>query len=43
MSFPDGRELRGDAVDVDDGGRLVVVEADGARAAVAAGDVLHVR
>ena len=43
VSFPDGRELRGDAVDVDAGGRLVVAGPDGARAAVAAGDVLHVR
>lgn len=43
VSYPDGRELTGDAVDVDGGGRLVVAAADGTRTAVAAGDITHLR
>jgi BirA family transcriptional regulator, biotin operon repressor / biotin---[acetyl-CoA-carboxylase] ligase len=39
---PDGRQLRGEAVAVDDTGRLVVQTAD-AQVAVGAGDVLHLR
>lgn len=43
VSYPDGRELTGHAVDIDANGRLVVEAPDGARTAVAAGDVTHVR
>jgi BirA family biotin operon repressor/biotin-[acetyl-CoA-carboxylase] ligase len=39
---PDGRQLRGEAVAVDDTGRLVVQTAEG-QVAVGAGDVLHLR
>jgi len=41
ISLPAGRELVGEAVDVDDLGRLVVVDGAGVRTAVAAGDVTH--
>jgi len=43
VSYPDGRELTGHAVDVDTVGRLVVVDGAGTRTAVASGDVVHVR
>lgn len=42
VHLPSGESLRGRAVGVDDGGRLLVA-ADGGTRAVAAGDVLHVR
>ncbi|MFT4135066.1 biotin--[acetyl-CoA-carboxylase] ligase [Microbacterium sp.] len=42
VSLPDGTTLRGRAVALDEGGRLVV-EADGVRTVVGAGDVVHVR
>jgi len=41
--LPSGQSLRGEAVDVDVDGRLVVAEASGRQVAVAAGDVIHVR
>ena len=43
VSLPGGRELHGDAVDVDDEGRLLVVDDAGVRTTVSAGDVVHVR
>ncbi|WP_344440264.1 biotin--[acetyl-CoA-carboxylase] ligase [Kitasatospora nipponensis] len=43
VQLPGGRELRGEAVALDGDGRLVVRTADGARQAVGAGDVVHVR
>ncbi|WP_165066027.1 biotin--[acetyl-CoA-carboxylase] ligase [Marisediminicola senii] len=43
VELPDGSTLLGDAVDIDDSGRLVVTGRDGARQAVAAGDVTHLR
>lgn len=42
VDLPDGTVLEGDAVDIDPTGQLVV-EADGARRPVSAGDVVHVR
>jgi BirA family biotin operon repressor/biotin-[acetyl-CoA-carboxylase] ligase len=42
VTLADGRVVEGDAVDLDDVGRLVVRTADG-RQAVGAGDVEHVR
>ncbi len=39
----DSAALHGRAVDVDDGGRLVVIDADGERHALDVGDVVHVR
>ncbi len=42
VNLPGGGELRGRAADLDDDGRLVV-DADGARRTVGAGDVVHVR
>ncbi|WP_246081598.1 biotin--[acetyl-CoA-carboxylase] ligase [Nocardioides litoris] len=42
VDLPDGSALEGRAVQIDDVGRLVV-EAGGARTAVSAGDVVHVR
>ncbi|MFP7834058.1 biotin--[acetyl-CoA-carboxylase] ligase [Marisediminicola sp. LYQ134] len=41
--LPDGSELRADAVDIDDTGRLVVELSNGSRQSVAAGDVTHLR
>lgn len=41
--MPDDSELRGDAVDLDVDGRLVVTGPDGQSRSVAAGDVTHVR
>ncbi len=43
VDLPDGRRLRGEAVEVDGGGRLVVVDAAGGSVALGAGDVVHVR
>lgn len=43
ITLPDGAVLDGIAEDVDDDGRLLVVEHGGGRRAVAAGDVTHVR
>ncbi|WP_037575641.1 biotin--[acetyl-CoA-carboxylase] ligase [Phaeacidiphilus oryzae] len=43
VELPGDRELRGEAVSVDDDGRLVVRAGDGAEEAVGAGDVVHVR
>ncbi|WP_395295907.1 biotin--[acetyl-CoA-carboxylase] ligase [Kitasatospora hibisci] len=43
VHLPGGRELLGEAVAVDGDGRLVVRTPDGARRAVGAGDVVHVR
>jgi BirA family biotin operon repressor/biotin-[acetyl-CoA-carboxylase] ligase len=43
VSLPDGQDLVGEAATVDDTGRLVVVDLDGGRQVVAAGDVLHLR
>lgn len=43
VSLPQGVVLVGDAVDIDDTGRLVVREENGSRHAVSAGDVTHVR
>ena len=42
LSRPDGPDVRGTAVEVDDDGRLVI-EAEDGRRAWAAGDVTHVR
>ncbi len=42
VDLPDGSVLEGQAVDIDPTGQLVV-EVDGVRRAVAAGDVVHVR
>jgi BirA family transcriptional regulator, biotin operon repressor / biotin---[acetyl-CoA-carboxylase] ligase len=42
VQLPDGATLAGDAVDIDDAGRLVVRGPDG-EVAVGAGDVVHVR
>ncbi|WP_353112168.1 biotin--[acetyl-CoA-carboxylase] ligase [Microbacterium sp.] len=42
VSLPGGDALRGEAVDLDEDGRLVVA-VDGVRRAVSAGDVVHVR
>ncbi|MEZ0492812.1 biotin--[acetyl-CoA-carboxylase] ligase [Kineococcus sp. TBRC 1896] len=41
--LPDGTTLEGEAVDVDDDGRLVVRGSGGARTSLAAGDVVHLR
>ncbi|MCQ4082196.1 biotin--[acetyl-CoA-carboxylase] ligase [Streptomyces sp. RB6PN25] len=41
-TLPGGREVEGNAVSIDDEGRLVLA-ADGAEVAVGAGDVVHVR
>lgn len=43
VSMPGGRELVGEAVDVDDEGRLVVRDDAGDEVTVSAGDVVHVR
>ncbi|WP_078859688.1 biotin--[acetyl-CoA-carboxylase] ligase [Streptomyces rubellomurinus] len=43
VHLPGDRELVGEAVAIDGDGRLVVRTADGARRAVGAGDVVHVR
>jgi BirA family biotin operon repressor/biotin-[acetyl-CoA-carboxylase] ligase len=43
VELPGDRELRGEAVSVDDDGRLVVRAEDGSQEAVGAGDVVHVR
>jgi BirA family biotin operon repressor/biotin-[acetyl-CoA-carboxylase] ligase len=44
VSLPDGRELVGEAIDIDSDGRLVVdPDAGGGPVPVAAGDVLHAR
>ncbi len=43
VALPRDTVLRGEAVDVDDQGRLVVRETSGAEQAVSAGDVTHVR
>lgn len=43
VDLPGGRTVEGTAVDVDVDGRLVVDDGSGARRAVAAGDVVHVR
>jgi len=43
VELPDGAQLVGTATDLDDDGRLVVVEANGRERSVAAGDVTHVR
>jgi len=42
VELPGGRTLRGEAVDVDQRGRLIVADAQGAHP-VSAGDVIHVR
>lgn len=42
VALPDGRRLIGEAIEIDDQGRLVVI-ADGRREHVSAGDVAHVR
>lgn len=43
VTLPGDRELRGEAVDVDGSGRLVVVDERGRTSTVTAGDVVHVR
>ena len=43
VSLPGGQDLIGEAATVDEAGRLVVVDLDGIRQVVAAGDVLHLR
>lgn len=43
VAYPDGSELVGAAVDIDEVGRLVIAGADGTTTAVSAGDVTHVR
>lgn len=43
VSMPDGRDLSGEAIDVDGAGRLVMAGADGEHTTVAAGDIIHVR
>jgi BirA family biotin operon repressor/biotin-[acetyl-CoA-carboxylase] ligase len=43
IELPGGRTVTGVAIDVDDGGRLVVDSSDGRREAWSAGDVTHVR
>ncbi|WP_127498081.1 biotin--[acetyl-CoA-carboxylase] ligase [Actinoplanes solisilvae] len=43
VMLPDGRELIGEATEVDGAGQLIVRTADGALHRVSAGDVLHVR
>jgi BirA family transcriptional regulator, biotin operon repressor / biotin---[acetyl-CoA-carboxylase] ligase len=43
VALPDGTTLEGVAQDIDEAGRLVVRDPDGAQVAVAAGDVVHVR
>jgi BirA family biotin operon repressor/biotin-[acetyl-CoA-carboxylase] ligase len=43
VALPDGSTLTGRAVEIDQTGRLVVVDAAGERSAVGAGDVVHVR
>nr|WP_167048034.1 biotin--[acetyl-CoA-carboxylase] ligase [Microbacterium halimionae] len=43
VSLPDGTRLEGKAISLDDDGRLVVKTTAGTEAAVAAGDVVHVR
>jgi BirA family biotin operon repressor/biotin-[acetyl-CoA-carboxylase] ligase len=43
VTLPGGEELVGEAATVDDAGRLVVVDLDGVRHVVSAGDVLHLR
>ena len=43
MALPGGSTLTGRAVEIDQTGRLVVVDAAGERSAVGAGDVVHVR
>jgi BirA family biotin operon repressor/biotin-[acetyl-CoA-carboxylase] ligase len=43
VTLPEGRALNGEAVDVDDMGRLVVRDAEGVQHSVSAGDVTHVR
>ena len=43
VELPGGRELLGSAVDVDQAGRLVVVDSSGARHELDVGDVVHVR
>jgi len=43
VALPGGSTLTGRAVEIDQTGRLVVVDADGERSAVGAGDVVHVR
>ncbi|MBC2682130.1 biotin--[acetyl-CoA-carboxylase] ligase [Corynebacterium anserum] len=41
--LPGDKELAGTAVDISDGGELVVIDEQGRRHSVAAGDVIHVR
>nr|WP_281372958.1 biotin--[acetyl-CoA-carboxylase] ligase [Kineococcus aurantiacus] len=41
--LPDGTSLEGEALDVDDDGRLVVRTSDGARTSLTAADVVHLR
>jgi BirA family transcriptional regulator, biotin operon repressor / biotin---[acetyl-CoA-carboxylase] ligase len=43
VELPGGAAVRGIAEDVDSDGRLLVLDAEGRRRAVAAGDVVHVR
>jgi BirA family biotin operon repressor/biotin-[acetyl-CoA-carboxylase] ligase len=43
VQLPDGASVRGTAVNVDEGGMLVVREPDGVERAWSAGDVVHVR
>lgn len=43
IELPDGRTLTGLASDVDDDGRLVLLDSDGARHHLAAGDLTHLR
>jgi BirA family biotin operon repressor/biotin-[acetyl-CoA-carboxylase] ligase len=43
VELPGGTTLEGEAVDVDDDGRLVVQDSGGARTSLAAGDVVHLR
>jgi len=43
VMLPDGQDLVGEAATVDEVGRLVVIDLDGTRQVVAAGDVVHLR
>ncbi|HEV8296065.1 MAG TPA: biotin--[acetyl-CoA-carboxylase] ligase [Acidimicrobiales bacterium] len=43
VELPGGDSVEGRAVDVDDGGRLVVLDRDNRRAAYSVGDVIHLR
>ncbi len=43
VELPGGKSLRGEAVDVDHAGRLVIRRESGANVVISAGDVIHVR